>query len=446
MAISVFCYVEFEAFVDVGHRLNTANQYADTLRNKASFDHYCVIAPAPRVDVLSLREALCNYDSVDLSLEEMITPEFNHTNIDAVGNRLAHLLSMRVSSSEDSCIVYAHMPSPFALLALYIGVRMFADEVGSELKVLVRLCMIDEDLAWYQLRLSRLLTTIRSDPIVGSLFHFTTESHRLSSYYLERCGLDTPLQFNPFPEKFLALTANKPRHHRLLYGDHVRFAYLGEAREEKGFQYLPYLVDALRDSGIDFSLLVHAFSSPVNDTPLIRSVRETLIMRAAEGNDLRLVQFPIPDSIYAAHQYRADVIVMPYLHRAYQIRGSGVAFEAICSNAFILATEDLDFGVTFMNSERVVEYQPDQIELSKIQDVVNKVHAARTANQSETHPAQIYRKYFFEEVLYVLLERKQSASNINGTDRFLELLALVKQNLPIAVLVQSLRKAGFAIT
>jgi len=446
MSESIFYYVEFEAFVDVGHRLNTANQYAATLRNQASFDHYCVIAPPSRLDMNRLREALCSYDSVDLSLEEMITPASNRTNIDMVGNRLVHALKRHTNSPENTCVIYAHMPSPFALFALYIGVRIFADQTGAELQVLVRLCMIDEELAWYQLRLSRLISTIHSDPIVGSLFNFTTESQRLFNYYRQHCGFDMPLQFNPVSENMLRLTENKHAYHRALYGCHVRFVYLGEAREEKGFQYLPHLVDALRESRIEFSFLVHAFSSPVNDTRIIHAAREALINKAAEGNDLRLVQFPVPDSIYAAHEYRADVIVMPYLHKAYQIRGSGIAFEAICSNAFILAGEDLDFAVTFINSGRIVEYQPDRINPSKIHEVVTKVLAARSDRSDLPHPAEIYRECFFEKVLDTLPKRKQSDLHANRTDRFLEIFTLVKHQSPIAVLAQKLSEAGFAIT
>jgi glycosyltransferase involved in cell wall biosynthesis len=446
MTESVFCYVEFEPFADAGHRVHTANHYADKLRGRDAFNHYRVIAPPARLAVTDLQQALRGYDAVDLSLDEMLTPAVERTNIDAVGRKLADALKVRGASPGDTGVVYSHMPSPFALLALYVGVRTLADETGARPHVLVRLCMIDEEWAWYRLRLSRLISTIQSDPVVGHLFRFTTESRRLSAYYRERCGFDAPMQFNPFPDDELVVTANKHRYHRSLYGNQVQFAYLGEAREEKGFQYLPRLVDALRASGVEFSFLVHAFSNPVNDTEPIRAARDALLRKATERQDLHLVHFAVPDSIYTAHQRRADVVVMPYLHKAYRIRGSGVAFEAIRSNAFILAAEDLDFGITFMDSGRVVEYRPEEVDVARIHEVVAKVHAARGDGWGAAHPAQVYHDCFFEQVVDALLADDRGPTGGEGGERFAELMQRLAGRPPIAALAKSLGEAGFVLT
>ena len=453
MSESVFCYVEFEPFADAGHRIHTANHYAAKLRVHGGFDRYRIIAPPSRLSATDLKQALSGYDSVDLSLDELLTPAVDRTNIDAVGVQLKAALHASAASADDTRFVYSHMPSPFALLALYGGVRAFADESGTRPRVLVRLCMIDEEWAWYRFKLSRLIATIQADPVVGELFQFTTESKRLSEYYLERCGFDAPMQFNPFSDDELVVTTNKHRYHRALYGNRVQFAYLGEAREEKGFQYLPKLVTALRESGVEFSFLVHAFSNKVNDTEPIRAARDTLIQMAAERPHLHLVKYPVPDSIYSAHQRRADVVVMPYLHRAYRIRGSGVAFEAIRSNAFILAAEDLDFGVTFMDSGRVVEYRPSDVDVSRIHEVVAKVHAARGAGWGGLHPAESYRSCFFEAVVDTLLERqragaaRQAVSDAEqARERFAQLLERLSRRTEIATLTQSLNEAGFALT
>jgi hypothetical protein len=446
MSESVFSYVEFEAFADAGHRLHTANHYADKLRERRSFDHYRVIAPPSSLALTDLRYALRGYDAIDLSLDVMLTPAEERTNIDAVGRKLADALKLRGAEPGDTGVVYSHMPSPFALLALYIGTRILAEETGARPHVLVRLCMIDEEWAWYQLRLSRLISLIRSDPVVGPLFRFTTESRRLSAYYLEHCGFEAPMQFNPFRSDELIITANKHRYHRSLYGSRVHFAYLGEAREEKGFQYLPRLVRALRAAGINFSFLVHVFSNSVNNTEPIREARDELGRLAAERDDVRLVHHPVPDRIYSAHQCRADVVVMPYTHKAYRVRGSGVAFEALRSNAFILAAEDLDFGITFMDSGRIVEYRPEEVEVARIDKVVEKVLSAREAEWGASHPAQSYLGCFFEQVIDTLLFSVPAEPVADNTGRFMELMALLSNKLPISTLSKQLNEAGFILS
>ena len=446
MSESVFSYVEFEAFADAGHRLHTANHYADKLRECRSFDHYRVIAPPSSLALTDLRHALRGYDVIDLSLDKMLTPAEERTNIDAVGRKLADALKLRGAEPGDTGVVYSHMPSPFALLALYIGSRMLAEETGARPHVLVRLCMIDEEWAWYQLRLSRLISLIGSDPVVGPLFRFTTESRRLSAYYFEHCGFEAPMQFNPFRSDELIITANKHRYHHSLYGSRVHFAYLGEAREEKGFQYLPRLVRALRAAGIDFSFLVHVFSNSVNNTEPIREARDELARLAAERDDVRLVHHPVPDRIYSAHQCRADVVVMPYTHKAYRVRGSGVAFEALRSNAFILAAEDLDFGITFMDSGHVIEYRPEDVDVSHINEVVKRVYAARKMEWLNVHPANAYKGCFFEKVVDALLADDRCDNSADNSGRFAALMKLISVQVPISTLTKQLDEAGFLLT
>jgi hypothetical protein len=444
MSESVFSYVEFEAFADAGHRLHTANHYADKLRERGAFDHYRVISPPSSVALTDMRHALRGYDAIDLSLDVMLTPAEERTNIDVVGRKLADALKLRGAELGDTGVVYSHMPSPFALLALYIGTRILVEETGVRPHVLVRLCMIDEEWAWYQLRLSRLISFIRCDRVVGPLFRFTTESRRLSAYYLERCGIEAPMQFNPFRSDDLIITANKHRYHHSLYGSLVNFAYLGEAREEKGFQYLPRLVRALIAGGFDFSFVVHVFSNAVNNTEPIRAARNELAHLAAERKDVRLIHHPVPDRIYAAHQCRADVVVMPYMHKAYHIRGSGVAFEALRSNAFILAAEDLDFGITFMDSGHVVEYRPEDVDVSRIHALVERVYAARKIGWPDMHPAKAYQGCFFEQVIEALPVDGRCDSSTDERDCFAALMKLLSVRAPISTVTKQLNEAGFA--
>jgi hypothetical protein len=440
MSESVFSYVEFEAFADAGHRLHTANHYADKLRERGAFDHYRVIAPPSSLALTDLRYALRAYDAIDLALDVMLTPAEERTNIDVVGRKLADALKLRGAALGDTGVVYSHMPSPFALLALYIGTRILVEETGVRPHVLVRLCMIDEEWAWYQLRLSRLISLIRCDRVVGPLFQFTTESRRLSAYYLERCGFEAPMQFNPFRSDDLVITANKHRYHRSLYGSRVHFAYLGEAREEKGFQFLPLLVTALRTIGVEFTFLVHAFSNPVNDTPPVREARRALVNLATQHTDVRIWQCPVPDRIYSSHLFRTDVVVMPYAYKAYQIRGSGVAFEAIRSNAFILATEDLDICDTFIDSGYVVQYRPEDIVLGRIRDLVAKVHAARGGPPSSPHPAYSYQASFFENVVDSLASTVPPDSYEHDDCRFGAIMTLLASGPATEVLATELGK------
>jgi hypothetical protein len=399
MNSSTFYYVEFEPFTDAGHRVHTANHYADKLRSRSAFERYCVVAPPSNLDFKVLKQALRGYDLVDLSLARMLTPADEQTNIAHVGSLLTAALKNSEIKYSDSNMVYTHMPSPFALMALYVSIRALAEDSDAKPKVLVRLCMIDEEWAWYKIRLSKLIRMIRSDPVCGQLFEFTTESEGLSKYYSDHCGFNPRIQFNPFPEAELALTRNKHRNHNALYGNMISFAFLGEAREEKGFQHLPRLVDTLRASGVNFSFLIHAFSNLSNNTALIQEARAGLTARAEGQRDLKVINYPVPDTIYSSHQRRADVIVMPYSKISYRIRGSGVAFEAIRSNCYMLVTTDLDLGATFSESNRVIEYEPDFPSVDVLKLLAEKVFSERSARYIGDHPAVRYKDKFFESAI-----------------------------------------------
>lgn len=173
-----------------------------------------------------------------------------------------------------------------------------------------------------------------------SCFTFFVESKGLQDYFEEMCGEAFPLLFNPLPG---AGQAGGKRDERLCLG------YLGEARIEKGFHVVPFIIeyllaqDDIRDK---VRFFIQTGANPVNEQPLVVGARDQLERRAKTDEHISLKGFMSEDE-YAAAIEDIDILMLPYGPGDYTRRGSGVATEAVSAAKPLVVSRGLDIAATY---------------------------------------------------------------------------------------------------
>jgi glycosyltransferase involved in cell wall biosynthesis len=109
-----------------------------------------------------------------------------------------------------------------------------------------------------------------------------------------------------------------------------RIVFLGDAREEKGFELLPAAVSAVLagTAGREVQFVLHAFiSSPYHEPmrPVIRTLADM------DPRRVHLLEGPLTQEEYQALLGSADLVLLPYDAVTYQDRTSGPFVEAICA-------------------------------------------------------------------------------------------------------------------
>ena len=169
-------------------------------------------------------------------------------------------------------------------------------------------------------RLSKALDTISGLPDI----RFFADTQNLSRQYdaLSSARFSTA----PIPVDAVArpaATASRP----------INVTFLGDARNEKGFQHLPRLID-LAPPGETLCYTLQAnFSSGIGE-PACVEARRNLTSRPG----VSLLDGPFSQTDYAALLANADIVILPYDAEAYRSRSSGIFVEALASGAPIVVT------------------------------------------------------------------------------------------------------------
>ena len=106
--------------------------------------------------------------------------------------------------------------------------------------------------------------------------------------------------------------------------------YLGNARTEKGFHFLPAAIDSLRVSHIETGRLRFVIQANANlslEEAVIAGARRKL---AAYGKTkVELLIKPLTIAEFQARLLQADLILLPYLPECYRNRSSGILVQAL---------------------------------------------------------------------------------------------------------------------
>lgn len=209
---------------------------------------------------------------------------------------------------------------------------------------------------------------------------FYTDSERLSRDY--ETIADVPFGVLPLPFRAELLTS-KPRR----AGDPVTLVYLGEARDEKGFHWLPNLIDALTDDYLvpgKARLLIQSNVGQPQHNP-----RTVAALRRLRAQSLAGVELRSDDALSPADYYRlasqADVMLLPYLRERYRACTSGVLAEALATGAAAVVPAGTwmadqlpdGCGETFADLDGFVDA------VRRVIDGFPSYYAAAQANQSD---------------------------------------------------------------
>lgn len=179
------------------------------------------------------------------------------------------------------------------------------------------------------------LSTLRSLEAVDRKLWFWAETPQLARHYTAAYGFNTralPLPSPSLPPAAAAGAAPRP-----LATRPVTLLYLGAAREEKGFLLLPELAERLherygRDGRLRF--VVQCTPQIIGYLPSIRQAIDRL--GAMPPAYVQLLRDVLDEDAYHAHLLASDVVALLYDRKAYRIRGSGIAVEAVSANKCLL--------------------------------------------------------------------------------------------------------------
>ena len=118
----------------------------------------------------------------------------------------------------------------------------------------------------------------------------------------------------------------------------IVIGYLGDARDEKGFQYLPKLVESFaprRLGAREVRFLFQANFNVAAGEPGSRYARSQL--QTYSKDFVELAQGPFDSRQYADLLRRMDLVVIPYAADNYSSRSSGILMEALAAGRPVLA-------------------------------------------------------------------------------------------------------------
>ncbi len=183
-------------------------------------------------------------------------------------------------------------------------------------------------------------------------FAFFTESEGLRQYFGEEnagknCGA-FPVLLNPValpPAADIKACLDRPPRTST---EKFCFGYFGEARHEKGFHVIPfiisYLVDTLGPDNVSF--LIQTGSNQWNNHTAIRLAKQEL-RRLAVDLDITLIESFESSREYDDAVASVDSVLLPYGPDNYSRRGSGVVLEALTALKPVVVSAGTDISRTF---------------------------------------------------------------------------------------------------
>jgi glycosyltransferase involved in cell wall biosynthesis len=187
---------------------------------------------------------------------------------------------------------------------------------------------------------------------------FYTDTEELARDY----GRLAKLPFGVLPIPFRSELIATPR----MPAQALRLAYIGEARDEKGFPWLPELIDRLMEDYVRpgrVRFLLQANVSAPQYNPLSAETLGKFRRYPREQVELFGSDAPLSPDEYYALLSRADVVLLPYDRNRYRACSSGTLAEAIAggrpvvvpASSWMSSQIPLGAGETFHDFESFVE-------------------------------------------------------------------------------------------
>jgi glycosyltransferase involved in cell wall biosynthesis len=110
----------------------------------------------------------------------------------------------------------------------------------------------------------------------------------------------------------------------------VHVVYLGDARTEKGYHWLPRLVRDAMAANLPVRFTIQSNFNVPSGEPAAARARQELESLARDAPITLLLQ-PLNSEQYRRLLFDADVVLLPYDREAYRSRSSGVFAEALAA-------------------------------------------------------------------------------------------------------------------
>jgi|GEM_PF-2166396 len=140
-----------------------------------------------------------------------------------------------------------------------------------------------------------------------------------------------PFQVLPIPFRQNYLMQNK----QLLPSKEkkTRLVYLGDPREEKGFHWLPFLVDFLAKDYFETNKIIFHIQASVNSASEPRCLSALRILKSYSEDWIKFygIDGPLTPDNYYLLLNQADIVLCPYDKATYRSRSSGTLTEAIAA-------------------------------------------------------------------------------------------------------------------
>ena len=173
---------------------------------------------------------------------------------------------------------------------------------------------------------------------------FFSDTERLCAAYQHLCK--TPFRLLPVPVDAAPPLRAEP-------ADVLVVGYLGDSRDEKGFDLLPAVIAEVRrrrpDSRLKF--LIQLNLNTLEGDPGARTAMDALT--ASKGEDVELVRGPLSPDAYTTLLRRSDIVLLPYRPHAYAERSSGILMEAITAGLPTVVTRGAWLEATIENASQL---------------------------------------------------------------------------------------------
>ncbi len=179
-----------------------------------------------------------------------------------------------------------------------------------------------------------LFKSIRTMPAVDKKVFFWAETPQLAQHYTLTYGFN--VRAMPLPPPHTSASEGTIKN-----SEAVTALYLGAAREEQGFLYLPQLAERLYEpygrSG-KLRFVLQCTPQIIGYIPSIKAAIEKL--SSFPQGYVTLIDKTLNEADYQAHLMASDIVLLLYSKKGYRIRGSGIAVEAVCADKCILTHRD----------------------------------------------------------------------------------------------------------
>ena len=396
-------HIEFEFLEPVGHRGPMAARTARYAAEQPGFSNNVFLGSAGAVQALERSGA--HWHLIDDTLSNICASNFLPKDLVTVCDDIAATVE-RFLCEGDDVVIFLPMPDPAGLLATAMAVQKVCSanlQPNSRLLVCARLGMPDARSGRHSLKQSNVLKLLNTLHQYETNWLITAETPELCEEIAQTSGLKVETQGPALPR---ILAAKKEHWTGHLSSRTPRLSYLGEARREKGFEYLPAIFTELKNQGFPFHGLVHGFANPENRSSGISDAKEKLLTLSAtlpQSSQLKLLTSPISEVAYTNALLATDLVLLPYDKTTYQARGSGVLDECLEAGVIALISRDNPLYQNYQHHDLVQPFD--------LKRATESVRAALSA-RSESEPTANKTGRFFEPIF----EGLQHASIINVTD------------------------------